>query len=365
MKKIITTGGGLGNQIMSYALWLYLKECGDKSILYLRRNNLSDIFAVKNPCLKRNIIIEYYIYIYKFFIRVTRFLANRLHCSFLNVLEKIFPIKVIDYPEWDDYKFMPIILPKLKEGLSFPLIRDQKNLFIQRIIMNNNSVSIHIRRGDYQTVPEWRILLGDICDVDYYGEAIKKVCILVKDPVFFIFSDDINWAQVNLKLRNAYYINWNIEENAYRDMQLMSMCKVNILANSTFSLCATWLNINENPIRIVPSKWHNQHVDCLFNKYVLKDWIVIDNKKPQVSIVVTSMISTKEIRNILKQKYSDFELILPNDTLIKDDRIIINNNPKGKFVYYYNKFDFKKFKNAKFLASWLLLTMKKEIDKDI
>lgn len=79
----------------------------------------------------------------------------------------------------------------------------------------------------------------------------------MKNPEFFVFSDDPEWCKTNLKIENAKYITWNSGSEAYRDMQLMSLCKHNIIANSSFSWWAAYLNDNLKKIVISPSKWKN------------------------------------------------------------------------------------------------------------
>ena len=69
------------------------------------------------------------------------------------------------------------------------------------------------------------------------------------------FSDDIEWARENIKEPNIEFIDWNKKENSYKDMQLMSNCRHNIIANSSFSWWGAWLNGNQNKIVIAPHKW--------------------------------------------------------------------------------------------------------------
>jgi hypothetical protein len=96
------------------------------------------------------------------------------------------------------------------------------------------------------------------------------------NPVFFVFSNDIHWCKSNLwnPIRDCSveYIDWNIKENSYIDMQLMSECKHNIIANSSFSWWGAWLNNNPNKIIIAPKKWLNSD---LIIQPQCKDWILI------------------------------------------------------------------------------------------
>lgn len=350
----VTTGGGLGNQIMSYALWLYLKKSGYQTVLYLRKNHLEKIFDIKDSLIKKT-CFDFFIYIIKQWGNCVGFF-NRLFCKVKNVeYSSLLGINVIDYPEWGDYKFIDEILPELKKKLSFPQDNNENNKRIINMMQRSDSVSIHVRRGDYQNSVHWRIILGDICDKEYYENAIEKAYSFFSKPTFFVFSDDIEWVKSNLYLTDPIFVDWNKGEDAFRDIQLMSYCKINIIANSTFSLCASWLNVNINPIRIVPSKWINSHFDNLLYKYIPSDWIVVDNRKPTISIIVNSLLSECAIKNILKQRYSDFELIVNSNQTIEvaDDRIK-TDGINGKYIYNYSLNDSLKFRNRNYLWNWLL-----------
>jgi len=117
------------------------------------------------------------------------------------------------------------------------------------MIKNLKSVSIHIRRGDYITNKTGPKFIG----LDYYIKAIRTIENKVKNPTYFIFSDDIVWGKQYLKLKNiSYFVDNNHGKDSYKDMQLMSLCKHNIVANSTFSWWGSWLNTNKNKVIIKP-----------------------------------------------------------------------------------------------------------------
>lgn len=116
-----------------------------------------------------------------------------------------------------------------------------------------NSVSIHIRRGDY--------LFNEIHNTDkekYYNQAMKEVESKIANPVYFLFSDDMDWVKSNFKpVYETHYIDFNNAHTNYEDLKLMSSCKHNIIANSSFSWWGAWLNPNANKIVIAPQKWFN------------------------------------------------------------------------------------------------------------
>lgn len=122
-------------------------------------------------------------------------------------------------------------------------------------IYKTNSVSIHIRRGDYISDAATNKTHG-ICSLEYYANAVKFIAGKVPDPVFYIFSDDMEWVKSNLLLSLPHeYIEGNNQHAAYVDMQLMTMCNHNIIANSSFSWWAAWLNPNDKKIVVAPKKW--------------------------------------------------------------------------------------------------------------
>lgn len=123
-----------------------------------------------------------------------------------------------------------------------------------QIITNHNAISIHIRRGDYVSNTSLAKNYG-VCGLDYYMEAIELVTQKVENPHFFIFSDDISWAKENLKITYSHsYVSSEYIKD-YEEIILMSKCKYNIIANSSFSWWGAWLNNNPNKIVIAPKKW--------------------------------------------------------------------------------------------------------------
>ncbi|MDR0428165.1 MAG: alpha-1,2-fucosyltransferase, partial [Dysgonamonadaceae bacterium] len=143
------------------------------------------------------------------------------------------------------------------------------------IIKEENSISIHIRRGDYLSSSNINYV-GNICNITYYIEAIKKIEQMVENPVFFIFSNDIKWAQENLQLANVHYIDWNKKEDSWQDMFLMSKCKHNIIANSTFSWWRAWLNQYVEKIIISPDLFYNGEKAT---DLIPESWIKIKTKQ--------------------------------------------------------------------------------------
>lgn len=130
-----------------------------------------------------------------------------------------------------------------------------KNKQLLEKITAANSVSLHVRRGDYVTNAHAQKFHG-LTGLAYYKTAISKIEKVVDHPTFFVFSDDPQWCQQNIKTNHpTIYVNHN--KNGSEDMRLMRACQHNIIANSSFSWWGAWLNETPKKIVIAPKKWFN------------------------------------------------------------------------------------------------------------
>ncbi len=131
-----------------------------------------------------------------------------------------------------------------------------KNQELAKKICKTNSISIHIRRGDYTTNSKTLATHG-ICSLNYYDQAINTILKQYPDAQFFVFSDDFEWVNENFASRyaNITLVSHNKGVNSYNDMQLMSMCKHHIIANSSFSWWGAWLNPRKDKTVIAPAHW--------------------------------------------------------------------------------------------------------------
>lgn len=140
---------------------------------------------------------------------------------------------------------------------------------LRRILNNEETVSIHIRRGDYKKI-------GCSLPLRYYECAIEKIKEYCQKPYFIVFSDEIEWVMKHMQFgENVYYVNKDGNFKDYEELLLMSYCRNNIIANSTFSWWGAWLNQNSKKTVIAPKRWFlNRAVrddECI----VPKDWIRI------------------------------------------------------------------------------------------
>ncbi len=175
---------------------------------------------------------------------------------------------------WQSEKYFNSVESLIRDDFSFPDSLDSKNEFILNKIVLSNSISIHIRRTDFENTLSDNI--HGVCPMSYYLQAIEVITSKVENPVFFIFSDDIDWAKVNLKLSYACFFISGNNNKSYVDMQLMSSCKHNIIANSSFSWWGAWLNQNPKKIVIAPSIWFiNSNLNSQTKDLIPDTWIRI------------------------------------------------------------------------------------------
>lgn len=281
--------GGIGNQLFQYIAALQLADLSKKKIVFdygliygFRSYHKSKIYDLFN--LKKNTIFfnnEFTIR-NKFFLKIKIYYLNllrRFNLSKNIICEKNFfdlskkNIKIQQYGYFQDLKFIQIKLKKLKKILVF------KKKFYQiknyKIIINNkNSVSIHIRGGDYLSRKSKKKYL--VLNEKYYKKAILLIKKKIKNPFFFIFTNDINYSTLIikkvLKKEKFQFIN---DATDCHDFFLMSQCKNFIISNSTFSWWASYLSSNKKKIIICPKKWFVKNIDNINNNLILKSWIKI------------------------------------------------------------------------------------------
>lgn len=276
MRAVVFISGGLGNQMFQYALYASLKDQGYnvKVDMGLLKNDtqhngyeLDRVFSIHATSNALDIFLvrcTYYLYIWKtnWLISWGRKIFNLLRITLITDKTQSFTginndnivffcgyFQSVKY--FRNLKHISSIFKFKVETLS----KHSKEILFQ--ITQCNAISIHIRRGDYISENN-KNLYGGICTTEYYQKAIKIMCSKVPNPHFFIFSNDIEWCKKNINLPHSYYVNCNKGKDSWQDMFLMSKCKHNIIANSTFSWWGAYLNENPQKIIISPSKLTNR-----------------------------------------------------------------------------------------------------------
>jgi hypothetical protein len=268
--KIVKFLGGIGNQMFQYAFYRTLKEnfpvvkadiAGFSNYTLHNGLELERVFPIK---LDRSANFENYLY-------------GEMHTDLLSKIRRktygkwksyykekqfsYFDPNILTDPEnryywgyWQNERYFKSIEQQLRNDFTFKNELASRNKEMLQEMLKTNSISVHVRRGDYNNHP----ILGNICDLDYYKKAIGIISEKIANPVIYTFSNDIQWCKENLAFAHAKYIDWNNDQDSYIDMQLMSNCKHNIIANSSFSWWAAWLNTNENKTVLAPSRWFNE-----------------------------------------------------------------------------------------------------------
>lgn len=152
---------------------------------------------------------------------------------------------------WQQIEYYKNYIPQLKNDFIFAEIEDETNKEILRRITEQESISVHVRRGDYvgETL--------DILDTSYYTKIIKELQKNNPNSIFYFFTNDSEYVEQEYSwLKEKEIIKNNIGINSFRDMQLMSSCKHNIIANSTFSIWAALLNSNQDRKVYYPSHYY-------------------------------------------------------------------------------------------------------------
>lgn len=120
---------------------------------------------------------------------------------------------------------------------------------LRHILKNCNTVSVHIRRGDYKRY-------NNVLNMEYYQKAFALINSCVEDVYFVVFSDDLEWVKKNIDFgERVYFVNEDKRLKDYEELVIMSKCKHNIIANSTFSWWGAWLNTYTQKIVIGPKQW--------------------------------------------------------------------------------------------------------------
>lgn len=287
--KIVNILGGLGNQMFVYAMYLALKEAHPNEDIYICKRSykgyplhngyeLGNVFGADAPeaSLWQLVKIAYPYWNYRTWQLMRHFFPKR-SCMLSGTEDIPFDYENVTRKEdgfYDGYwqnenNFLPI-RDKILEVFSFPQFNDKRNIELAELITNKRAVSCHVRRGDYLKDP-----LYGVCTSEYYVKAIDEINRKVSPDLYCVFSDDIKWCKENLgeiigKDKEIVFVDWNKGENSFRDMQLMSLCNHNIIANSSFSWWGAWLNNHNDKVVIAPSVWMNKPMvnDPLCNSWI-------------------------------------------------------------------------------------------------
>ncbi len=290
---IIHVMGGLGNQLYQYAMYEKLKSMGREVKLdFYAYTDATDEERewrkLELTCFEN---LEYEICTKEERTRLldnSMTLVNRVRRKLLGRQDKTFRDMGNYMPEvfekdemylygfWDCEKYYVDRISQLQKKLVFPQSRNPKNSECMKQMQQEQAVSIHIRRTDYLAVADGKRYMG-ICTDAYYESAMQYIRERIGKPVFYIFSDDVEYVRAHYQDENIRIVDWNTGEDSLFDMQLMSKCKHNICANSTFSFWGARLNQNADKLMIRPLRHDNyENVTAGQMHDNWPGWILID-----------------------------------------------------------------------------------------
>ncbi len=159
---------------------------------------------------------------------------------------------------WQSYKYFDDIIDVLAKEFSLKIPLEETHSELIKQMTSTNSVALSVRRTDYLWPQNLRTI--GICSANYYNKAIDLIASKIKNPYFFIVTDDLDWVKENIDFKGypVFYVSELRKDNSinyYQEMMIMSKCKHGIIANSSFSWWPALLSINPDKIIIAPNPW--------------------------------------------------------------------------------------------------------------
>ena len=291
---IVKLVAGLGNQLLQYATGL-------SAARYLNTIIKLDISYFSKPKDKRNYLLDRIIDDVEVAsnIEINQLKNFEFDLKYLKPVNRIplFPFKksthlrereVLDIylhkPKSDNYyiegwfgneKYFVEHKNEIVDKYNADYLFERYHNYVLGKINNTNSVAVHIRRGDYLNNSYFLNL-----PVKYYYNSIAYIEKLIDHPEYFFFTDDIQWVKkIFPRLKNYNFIehqNSGPSNDGIEDLMLMRYCRHQIIANSTFSWWAAWLNNNSNKIVLFPERWHQDDKSKdkeVINNFIPEGWI--------------------------------------------------------------------------------------------
>lgn len=280
--RLIKMIGGLGNQMFIYALYLRMRrdfphtriDLSDMQHYHAHHGyEMQRVFALPpvEHC-KPRWVMKILIFLFFRVVLERRQKGSlrpyRTHIAYPLVYFKGF---------YQNERYFADIAQDVRKAFTFDLRQaNARSLHLrQALLQDTHSVAIHVRRGDYLQ-PPFVAACGNVCTLAYYQNAIRAALEADSEAHFYLFSDDLAWVVENLALPAQRFVavDWNTGADSWQDMMLMSLCRQQVIANSTFSWWAAWLNPHTDKRIYCPTQWthgNDSSVICL------PEWIRISS----------------------------------------------------------------------------------------
>lgn len=298
---ITRMSGGLGNQLFQYAIGRHLSIAHQTELLveishYLDQTGMTPrVFTLSNYNIAARIATESDLraigvpdmtgmktinkarrYLFRLFERLKSAKKRKL------ILEKNyrFDKSVLGSGNpcylngnWQSAKYFEPSASIIRNEITLKNSFSQEAEMVKSQINSSNSISLHVRRGDYAEKQRANALHG-VCSMEYYQHAIAYIAEREPDITIFVFSDDIEWVKKNLHTPHPIVYVSNSAIPDYQELVLMSQCKHHIIANSTFSWWGAWLNPSPAKIVVAPKHWFaSNQVDA--SDLIPESWVRI------------------------------------------------------------------------------------------
>ncbi|WP_375443415.1 alpha-1,2-fucosyltransferase [uncultured Fibrella sp.] len=262
---------GLGNQLFQYALGRHL-AVQNKTSLWFDLRYFRQEYATDTP---RKFKLDRFNVAYNLLDRspwlwaskATRLLPGRSLPPFIDtryetefhfdpqIIRPAAPFTIL-WGFWQSERYFEASAAQIRQELTFKPRESKTFLTFSNIIEQTKiPISVHVRRGDYVTHPEFSKSFGFV-GLSYYQTALAQLKNQFPNATLFFFSDDPDWVRANIATDQPHVFVANSGPDAdVDDLQLMSMCHHHVIANSSFSWWGAWLNSRPDKVVIAPQRW--------------------------------------------------------------------------------------------------------------
>ena len=155
-------------------------------------------------------------------------------------------VRLIGY--WQSERYFADHADTIRTDFALPAA----DVALEEQLASVESVSVHVRRGDYASDQVASSELG-VLPLEYYETAVERVEQLLPQAEFFVFSNDPGWCADNLRIDAPH--TFMALGRSHDDLRLMSVCRHHILANSSFGWWGAWLREERDTIVVAPERW--------------------------------------------------------------------------------------------------------------